>query len=703
MDPRQKGLRGISISVTLLVTACALIILGGDLQAIRAAASPAEQLCASQSYVPFSALTGCGEASWQVVPSPNYTSTSNVLRSVAVSAPNDAWAVGSHNSSTYIKPLIEHWDGAIWSLTPNNVSDGVLYGVAAISSDDAWAVGNQGGSSLAMHWDGDGWTVVSTPNVSTTVEILFDVAAVSSNDVWAVGRIGNDMPGATLLLHWDGTSWASVQTASPTATTVPQNFPTTLYGVDALPSGDVWAVGIREAITHTSVSLVMHYAGGQWTQSPVPVDIGDLSGVEVISPDDVWAVGTDWDSSSGGIVGRTIHWDGQTWSVVPNPPGILGCNLFGVAAESSDRVWAVGHCLTGTDPAQSLTLVMLWDGTQWSIVASPNINGAQYNRLNSVAVAQPGDIMAVGQHGSVGSYSTLVERYYDPSCAPTSTPVPPSPTTTTVPPTSTHAPPPATAVTTSTDVPASPTSTPVVPADTAVPTATAGIPTDTPAPPASTSTSIPTATETSCAITFTDVPDDNVFYPFVRCLACRGILGGYDDGTFRPNNNVTRGQIAKIVSSAAGIEDDPGAQMYEDVDLTNTFYVWINRLSNRGYMSGYECGGPDEPCDTDNMPYFRPFGNATRGQIAKIVSNAAGIEDDPGAQMYEDVPPDNPFFLWIQRVGHLNIMNGYACGGPGEPCSCYGPCAYFRAYSNTTRGQTAKTASKAFFPECTSR
>jgi hypothetical protein len=701
MYARQERQRGFGIAMFLLVVACAIIALGGGIQTGKAAPGPS--LRSSTLQLPADSPTGCDQATWQIVPSPNYTVTSNILRGVAVYAPNDAWAVGSYGTTSYVAPLVEHWDGASWSLMPNNASDGSLYGAAAIASDDVWAVGNQGGASLAMHWNGDDWTVVSTPNVSTTVEMLFGVAAVSSDDVWAVGRIGNDMPGAPLILHWDGASWASVQATSPT---VPQNYPTTLYGVDALPSGDVWAVGIREAVTHTSVSLVMHYDGEQWTQSPIPIDIGDLSSIEAISPDDVWAVGTDWDSSSGHIVSRTIHWDGQTWSVVPSPPGTQGCNLFGVAAEASGRVWAVGQCLTGSNPTQSFNLVMLWDGSQWSVVESPNINGAQYNRLNGVAVAQPGDIIAVGLYGSASGYSTLTERNYDPSCTPTATPVPPSATSTPVP-TNTLAPPPATTVATSSSVPASATtlatSTSVPPTDTAVTTATASIPTDTPAPPASTSTSIPTATTTSCAITFTDVPDDNVFYPYVLCLACNGILGGYDDGTFRPNNDVTRGQIAKIVSRAAGLQDDPGPQMYEDVDSSNPFYIWINRLSNRGYMSGYLCGGPDEPCGPDNLPYFRPFGNATRGQVAKIVSNTLVIEDDPGQQIYEDVPPDHPFFLWIQRVGHLNIMNGYDCGGPGEPCSCYGPCNYFRAFSNATRGQTAKIAANAFFPNCTSR
>ncbi len=47
--------------------------------------------------------------------------------------------------------------------------------------------------------------------------------------------------------------------------------------------------------------------------------------------------------------------------------------------------------------------------------------------------------------------------------------------------------------------------------------------------------------------TFTDVATSNVFYPFIETAVCHGIISGYSDNTFRPNNYAFRGQIAKIV------------------------------------------------------------------------------------------------------------------------------------------------------------
>jgi hypothetical protein len=250
--------------------------------------------------------------------------------------------------------------------------------------------------------------------------------------------------------------------------------------------------------------------------------------------------------------------------------------------------------------------------------------------------------------------------------------------------------------------------------DTPTPTTTPPISTNTatsthpPPPPTSSATStigtqtaVATATSTACTITLTDVDESNVFYPFIRCLACRGIIGGYDDGTFRPFNDITRGQIAKIVSNAAGFDEDPGAQIYEDVPVGSPFYQWINRLSMRGHIGGYPCGLLEgEPCiEPDNLPYFRPSNSATRGQLAKIVANAAGLGGTPTGVFYTDVQEDHTFYLWIMRLTELEVMSGYDCGGEGEPCDDQQR-PYFRPFNNVTRGQASKIVANTFFPGC---
>jgi hypothetical protein len=152
-----------------------------------------------------------------------------------------------------------------------------------------------------------------------------------------------------------------------------------------------------------------------------------------------------------------------------------------------------------------------------------------------------------------------------------------------------------------------------------------------------------------------------------------------------------------MVSNAAGFNEPVSGQTFADVPPTHTFYEFVERLTVRGYMTGYVCGGPGEPC-VNNMPYFRPNANATRGQTSKIVSNAAGFTEPPSGQTFEDVPPSHTFYEFIQRLAGRNVMGGYPCGGPNEPCISGRP--YFRPGNDVTRGQSAKIVANAFFPDC---
>jgi hypothetical protein len=218
-----------------------------------------------------------------------------------------------------------------------------------------------------------------------------------------------------------------------------------------------------------------------------------------------------------------------------------------------------------------------------------------------------------------------------------------------------------------------------------------------------TNTTIPataTSTPTACVLPFTDVDQYNPFYVFIKCLYCRGIISGYADGTFRPYDNITRGQMSKIVSNAAGFNDPVSGQTYTDVPPSHPFYVWIERLTMHNVANGYNTAGE---CPT-GAPCFRPENTLTRGQMAKIDSNAAGFSDVPpaGTLTFTDVPPAHTFYLYIERLSRRGIISGYECGGPAsEPCDAENR-PYYRPQNNVTRGQSAKIVSNTFFPvDCT--
>ncbi|HMA33653.1 MAG TPA: S8 family serine peptidase, partial [Chloroflexia bacterium] len=166
-------------------------------------------------------------------------------------------------------------------------------------------------------------------------------------------------------------------------------------------------------------------------------------------------------------------------------------------------------------------------------------------------------------------------------------------------------------------------------------------PTATPPPgnttptPGPTHTVAPTRTvapsATPCTLSFTDVHATDYFYTPVLYLACHGVISGYSNGdgtySFRPYNNTTRSQMVKIVVLGFAkpiVTPAGGNYTFADVPPSNPFFSVIETGAADTIVSGYNCGGPGEPCDSANRPYFRPYANVTRGQLSKIDVVAAG-------------------------------------------------------------------------------
>jgi hypothetical protein len=108
--------------------------------------------------------------------------------------------------------------------------------------------------------------------------------------------------------------------------------------------------------------------------------------------------------------------------------------------------------------------------------------------------------------------------------------------------------------------------------------------------------------------TFSDVPADFWGYSFVETAAAHGIIAGYPDGTFRPNSGVTRAQVAKMIYLGRQWGNVEGSVSFTDVQPGDWFYTYVQASGVAQVMSGYE----------DNT--FRPNAQATRGQVAKILA-----------------------------------------------------------------------------------
>ncbi len=680
--------------LALALSTLALILWGST------AAPPAPRSLVQAHRAP-SALAGAGTPTptppvlptcgWAVVPSVNVGPYSNQPLAVAMAAPNVGWLVGYYfNGGNTTQSLIEYWDGTAWYDFPGpnpGFDENRLTAVTTVSPNEAWAVGYAVSGNLyhmlIAHWTGGNWIEVPTPNLGYS--FLYGVTAISATDVWAVGQFQPNQitDRKPLILHWDGTQWTIVPNPDP-------GEGSELHSVAAVAANDVWAVGFQ-----SSSALLEHWDGTQWQLAAAPSVVYDqLMSVSMLSATEGWAVG-DQIFSAGRTQPLTLHWDGIAWSRIPTLTHPVSDRITGVAALAPNDVWMIG----GTSDATGFhTLFGHWDGTQWLEVPPPSSG----NTILLGATAQGPDLWAVG-----GTYppsaraETLTVRYHTPCIAPT--PGPASPT-----PTATPSPEPATLTRTPTVIPATP-----VPSRTPGPPAGSVTPTASPiGPPLGSATPTRTALATACTTEFVDVPPGSTFYTYIRCLACRGIVSGYPCGGpgepcpgpyYRPGNNVTRGQTAKIVAAAAAYTDPVSStqQTFADVAPGSTFWLWIERLASRSLVGGYPCGGPFEPClAPTNRPYFRPMSNVTRGQLAKIVAGAAGWTETPTAQTFADAPPGSTFYLSIERMAARGIISGYPCGGAFEPCVAPANRSYFRPNNNATRGQLSKIAAVTFYPNC---
>jgi hypothetical protein len=179
----------------------------------------------------------------------------------------------------------------------------------------------------------------------------------------------------------------------------------------------------------------------------------------------------------------------------------------------------------------------------------------------------------------------------------------------------------------------------------------------------------------TCPTYFQDVQETNPYFDAVNFLNGWGAVSGYEDGTFRPYNNVTRAQVAKIVVLAFGFQlKAADTQRFSDVPTSDVFASYIETAYAHNLISGYEDGT------------FRPTNNVTRGQLAKIIVEAAGIKlVNPATPSFSDVPVDSTFFRYVETAKARGLMNGF-------------PDGTFQAGAEANRGQVSKVAKLAAFP-----
>jgi heme-binding NEAT domain protein len=141
--------------------------------------------------------------------------------------------------------------------------------------------------------------------------------------------------------------------------------------------------------------------------------------------------------------------------------------------------------------------------------------------------------------------------------------------------------------------------------------------------------------------------------PVIERAVKLGIVSGFSDGSFRPNNIVTRGEFAVMISKALGLEGEGEEGALKDLDsIPNWAKTHVARVITAGLIAGFE----------DST--FRSKGQLTRAQLAVIISRAAGLKLDPSATLSfvdgDDVP------AWAQQEVSAAVGAGLITGKDGN-------------------------------------
>jgi hypothetical protein len=270
-----------------------------------------------------------------------------------------------------------------------------------------------------------GWTIVSSPNAANSKANYLNAAAcATASDCWAVGDYysSTNSPAccSTLTEHYDGTAWSVV--GSPNGTSTDTN---SLFGVACSSTVSCWAVGEYASTGGRLTTLIEHYDGNtnQWsivTSGDVGAGIGNgLRAVTCVLDTDCWAVGYQTVVNTQETL--TEHYDGTAWLVVPssNPTNGIVPYLDGVTCTSASDCWGVGTYGTLCNPPNNLnacnfTLIEHYDGTLWSLVSSPNTTNtdgtAENNYLYGVSCASSAYCLAAGYTAGVGHQDSLIEQ-----------------------------------------------------------------------------------------------------------------------------------------------------------------------------------------------------------------------------------------------------------------------------------------------------
>jgi len=264
-----------------------------------------------------------------------------------------------------------------------------------------------------------------------------------------------------------------------------------------------------------------------------------------------------------------------------------------------------------------------------------------------------------------------------------------------------------------------------------------------------------TALATSQVSYFSDVPEEYEWSKQINWLAQEGVISGYEDGTFKPTNTITRAELLKMLFEVIGMTEDLSQVTLPFTDVAaDAWYInYVKEAYARGIISGYEDNTfrpdnyisikdsikvvvkgfynvdnttasitPKADCHLMLEQFFKQYeplnsfceiplwalnasdenGNLTRGLMGKLLYTAKVVQDN-SCEAWLDLLKPNPILNWdihgVYGGFAIGLPNGWVGYKVSEQNTSYGP---FTAETiNIGFGEDNVLFSIHIFPEST--
>jgi hypothetical protein len=331
-------------------------------------------------------------------------------------------------------PLAERWTGTRWLLqappSPAGAKGTGLYAVSCSAADACTAVGDYANSlgksvPLAERWNGHAWTRQAVPGPAAAQNSgLFAVSCAAARACMAAGAEDN-FSGATVTLaqSWNGQKWTIRSTPNPSGSAGGG-----FLGVSCSAAAACTAVGNYDTASNATLSLAERWNGHAWATQAVPAPAGaqdtELTTVSCTAARACTAAGAYAAVTggprraaprSGSEVTRPLvqAWNGQHWTTrtTPSPAGNVSGGLSGLSCTGKGGCAAVGSWSAATSEA-SVPLAETGTGTHWTLQAAPARAGADPTSLLAVSCPAASACTAVGNYITGAATSrALAERW----------------------------------------------------------------------------------------------------------------------------------------------------------------------------------------------------------------------------------------------------------------------------------------------------